>query len=274
VNRSRGFTVVELMIALALSAVILAAAAGVFSIVGATDQRLRRTFDEISELSIAQRVIRRATSSLVAAKPQDETNTARTFVNGKPVGENQPNPDEKDPGEGEEQNQDEGEQTSEQDPLAVSDALATNGRPDLRARFELYYQLGTSAQNAEPIPALELVVLESPAPGKLEFDPTNLDAAVTQFLPVRGVFETIELEDGLALQWRPIEPAGESTLLVTGLERVEWWVLPADRAQREWVDVWAALIAEDFPVATRLLMWKRGGTHIDWLFDLSVITPD
>lgn len=269
----RGFTVVELMLALILGAMIVASATAVFGLVGAAEKRLSASFDDASQLAIAQRVLRRSTSSLIAAKPQDDQatkGTAKARVKDEQINETSEESAPKDE-RAEEEASDHlrdaiVDATGDK---ALADALTSAAQED-RVWFELYYD--TTSPDLQQ--ALEVVVLESPVPQSREIEPAEDEPSLARFMPVRGVFETLAVGDAFVLQWRPIDPPGPPTLLLENLERVEWWVLPRARHGREWVDVWAAYLQEDYPVALRLLVWTRNGTHADWLFDTGVTTPD
>ncbi len=121
------------------------------------------------------------------------------------------------------------------------------------------------------LPALEVKVMESPVPPPSDAWEASEVLGVEQFLPVRGVFETLVLEDGLALQWRPINPPAAPTLLIRDLAAIEWYCLPH---KEDWVDVYAAYLQRSFPAGVRLVMWTNNGTHVDWFFDTATTTPE
>lgn len=269
------FTVIELLLALVLGTIIVVSAMAVFGLVSISEGRLSRSFDDASQLSIAQRVLRKSMSSLVAAKPEDPQVTAGQ-AKARETGEGF---DEKGVPleEGEEKGNKDGAEGELRDAIAdatgdsaLADELMRKG--DQRAYFELYYD--TSGPGGAPLQSFEVVVMESPVPTSVDAFAADEDASLTRFMPVRGVFEVLRLDDSLALQWRPIDPAGRPTLLVQGLDSIEWWLLPRARHGREWIDVSAAYLQEDFPVAVRLLMWTKNGSHVDWLFDTAVSTPE
>jgi hypothetical protein len=271
----RAFTVIELVLALVLGTIIVISATAVFGLVGVSENRLSASFDDAAQLSIAQRVLRKSMSSLVASKPEDPQVTAGQ-AKARETGEGFD--DTGVPlGEGEEKDQKDGAAGELRDAIAgatgdsaLAEELTRKG--DQRAYFELYYD--TSGPGSNPLQSFEVVVLESPVPASADAFAADEDANLTRFLPVRGVFEVLRLDDSLALQWRPIEPPGPPTLLVRGLDSIEWWLLPRARHGREWIDVSAAYLQEDFPVAVRLLMWTKNGSHVDWLFDTAVSTPE
>lgn len=269
----RGFTVIELLLALMLATVIVVAATATFGVVGLAERRLAASFEDASQLSIAQRVLRKSMASLVAAKPEDERALA-TQAKARRAGQGFEESGEQPLEDGKGNEDAEG---SLRDAIAGAtgdSALADEltRKTDHRAYIELYYD--TSGPGDAPLQSLEVVVMESPVPSSRDAFAADADSNLTRFLPVRGLFEVLRLEDSLALQWRPTDPPGPPTLLVQGLDAVEWWVLPRSRNGREWMDVTAAYLQEDFPVAVRLLMWTKQGTHVDWLFDTAVSTPE
>lgn len=255
----RGFTVIELVLALILSAIVVMSALSVMWMLTSTDQRLARGFDDQAELIVTQTVVRRAMGSLIAAKPRDP-NPSRAVTK-----------DTKDGEQAEAPEQDPGAELADLITSVTGDAdLAgelTAGVGADRPNFELYFdQVGELM-----LPALEVKVMESPVPPPIEGPGEAAVLGIDQFLPVRGVFESLQLGDGLALQWRPIDPPGPPTLLIRDLEAIEWYCLPH---KEDWVDVYAAYIQKSFPAGVRLVMWTKNGTQVDWFFDTAPTTPE
>ncbi len=252
----RGFTVIELTLSIALAAIVVMSAMTVMWMLTATDERLARRFDDQGDLIVTQTVVRRAMGSLIAAKPRD------------------PNPA---PAAREESGDEDAarpdDPTEELADLIASvtgdEELAANltsGVGADRPNFELYFD----QDRGLTLPALEVKVMESPIPPPHDQPRDPAALGVEQFLPVRGAFETLQLGDGLALQWRPIDPPGPPTLLIQDLAAIEWYCLPH---KEEWVDVYAAYIQKSFPAGVRLVMWTNNGAHVDWFFDTAVTTP-
>lgn len=255
----RGFTVIELVVAIALSAIVVMSAMSVMFFLTSSEERLSKRFDDQEALIVTQTVVRRAMGSLIAAKPQEPgprggAGTVR--------------------GAGEESGMEaEGEEPADDltdlivsvtGDAALAEALtAASDRPN----FELYFdEVGGMA-----LPALEVKVMESPVPPPSDAWEASEVLGVEQFLPVRGVFETLVLDDGLALQWRPVNPPAAPTLLIRGLAAIEWYCLPH---KEDWVDVYAAYLQRSFPAGVRLVMWTNNGTHVDWFFDTATTTPE
>lgn len=257
----RGFTVIELVVAIALSAIVVMSAMSVMFFLTSSEERLATRFDDQEELIVTQTVVRRAMGSLIASKPKDPD--PRGAVS-------------KDREAGEEGGMEaEGEaQADELTDLIASvtgdEALAASlmaGAEADRPNFELYFD----EMDGMVLPALEVKVMESPVPPPSDAWEASEVLGVEQFLPVRGVFETLVLEDGLALQWRPISPPAAPTLLIRGLAAIEWYCLPH---KEDWVDVYAAYLQRSFPAGVRLVMWTNNGTHVDWFFDTATTTPE
>lgn len=255
----RGFTVIELVLALMLSAIVAMSAMSVMWMLASTDERLARRFDDQGELVITQTAVRRAMGSLIAAKPKNPAPTQDAN---------------REPKDGEQA------EAPEDDPGADLADLITSVTGDENLAAELTSGIGADRPNFElyfdqvgglMLPALEVKVMESPVPPPVGGAGEAAALGVEQFLPVRGVFESLELGDGLALQWRPIDPAGPPTLLIRNLEAIEWYCLPH---KEDWVDVHAAYIQKSFPAGVRLVMWTNNGTQVDWFFDTAITTPE
>lgn len=258
-NARRAFTVIELTLAMMLAAMVVSIALSLFWALMSADQRLAAKFADTTELAIAQRTVRRAMGSLVASKPKEPEPTAPAS---ELADENAPQPDL------------EGEAGAKEDlanlitSVTGDEGLAaelTSGVGQDRPTFELFYEASSDA----PLPSLEVRVMESLVPGNMAGA-----ASVEKFLPVRGVFEVIQLPNELVLQWREIDPPAPPYVIARDLSAVEWYVLPRSRHGKMWADVYAAYLQEYYPVAVRLLIWTNSGTHADWLFDTAVTTPD
>ncbi len=253
-----GFTVLELTLALMLSSVVVMAAISLIGMVHSADQRLAVRLDESVDLALAQGVVRKAMSSLVAAPPLTDAQAAE------PAGE-KPAEEEKDEGD---KARDDMKDLLTAVTRDEKTARALVDQKDELPRFELALFLGPGGMS---IPRLEVVVLEPPAPPGYGEETLLEDEVLGQ--PVRGAFELSEDLDGyFVLTWRQINPARRPVVLLRRLVRCEWLALPRERYGGQWVDVDAQYIQERFPVAVRLLLWTAAGTHIDWLFDTAVVT--
>lgn len=274
----RAFTLLELMIALALSSVVIASAMGVLWMVIDTDRRLDQRFDEQVELTTAQIIIRRAMASLVASPPV-RPDANRPKASGAPAGST-PGDRSKRDGNGKDAQPD---ASTDEDPLQLHAQEAGAG-PELiaelfetrfrgRPNFELYFD---TESGPDPLQRLEIVVMESPVPPPATADDQQpSEREIAGFLPIRGVFALAPQDDGMfySLVWEPLLPAGPPTVLIRDLFQAEWSALPTKDEGAEWVPVQAAIIQETYPVAVRLALWTARGTHVDWLFETGISTP-
>lgn len=252
-TRWAAFTVIELVLAMSLSAVLIVGALATFSLLITSERRLAQRLDDSADLVVAQTIIRRAMGSLIAARPEEPARA----------------------GTGESAAESPSDRERAADELA---GLITSVIGDERLAHELTRGLGADGPMFdlyfEPLdslylPTLAVKVMESPVPPPPDTLDTLHELGVDQFLPVRGVFETLRVGDGLAIQWRPIAPPGPPTLILRDLAAVEWYALPHNG---EWTDVYAAFLQESFPAAVRLVVWTNKGTHVDWLFDVAATT--
>jgi prepilin-type N-terminal cleavage/methylation domain-containing protein len=257
-----GFTVIELVLALALSGIVVLSALSVFWMMVSNDARSAKRFDDQGDLIVTQTVVRRAMGSLIAAKPRDPPPTA----------DSTPAPE--DGAVADEALADTSGPEAELVELIADvtgdEGLAaelTSGLSNDRPNFELYFV----PAGRYTLPALEVKVMESPVPPPPQYSANPATLGVEQFLPVRGIFETVEEMEGLALQWRPIDPSGPPTVLIRRLLAVEWYALPH---KQDWVEIHAAYLQESFPDGVRLLLWTNNGAHVDWFFDIAATTPE
>lgn len=279
-----GFTVLELLLALALGLVVSTTALSLFWLVSSSDERLDSRFDEAIDLAFAQETLRRAMGQLVAAKPVDPDATPLAA---------EPEEDDDD-AEGEEGEGDgpEAELEIEEEDLPEDEANAElhaiitemTGDPALanqllgvvtgidRPHFEIYFD---SLGERGVLPVLEVVLMQSPVPPLALREGEQRSAVSAATLnAVRGVFEAVDLGDRMLLQWTPVDPPGPPTALMDNIIAIEWWALPRARHGGEWVQLHAAYLQEDYPVAVRLVLWLRSGAHVDWLFETTVATPE
>ncbi|MBL0926794.1 MAG: prepilin-type N-terminal cleavage/methylation domain-containing protein [Phycisphaerales bacterium] len=258
----RGFTLIELMLAVSLSLIVVGAALALIGLLAAADRQTGARFDHVVEQAGSQEVIRRAMQSLVAAPPKDQAlgglqNTGPTG----PTGATGPTGTTGATGPS--------GATGPTGPTGADLLSALTAEPDTSGppHFDLF-------RDGRDLPALEVVVSLSPTPigrpraADLARDPEGLMKRVSR---ARGRFELDEVDQSWSLVWRPIDPSGEKTVLLRGVTRLEWWVLPT-ATKENWLEVHAAYLAEDFPVAVRLIVETAGGGGVDWLFETNVIT--
>ncbi len=263
----RAFTLLEIMFALALSGVVIIAAMSLFWMVQSSDRRLAAQFDDQIQFAETQRILRHAIVSLVAAPPETPPPQANT---GLPTDTEQ---------EGEQEVALELARQAERERFAalvsdlggdenlISSLLGNDGSG--YANFELFHELSPSGRQ---LPRLALTLMRPPVSPPFEFDdPSPIAIAGDK---ISGSFDLIEEGETLTLVWQPLDPPGAPTILVRNLIWAEWWILPRRRHGLEWIDVYAAYIEERYPVAVRLALWTTAGSHVDWLFETAVTTPN
>lgn len=275
----RAFTVIELMLALALSAVVIGAAIGLYRILGAAQRVSEERFEQAADLAVTQMTLRRIMNTLVCASSQPVQQPP-------PGAQDDDNPSDVE-GEGAEDEQDESDQEDQQRASAAVEVAP----PAAPVMFSLTW-VDVSYEDSEvTVPIIELVVTEPPVPlaaPAQQIDEENLDkvdeAHAEEALrlanrlseSVRGVIEVIPWIDGWRLQWRPIEPAAMPFPLFSNIATNEdgnpalsWRVL--DRNEKHTEDPWmyecAAKIHDEFPQAVRLEFDTTNGRRIDWLFE-------
>lgn len=290
-RRRGGFTALELVLAIALTSVVLLSAFGVLSMVRAADEATRDASGDAIELAYAQLVMRNAFGGLVAATPI-------------PVEES----------DAEGLSQEEGAGGGDGIPPELSDriealmALQLAGAgagvdPQLERAVATadyseppYFELWFTESDGVTLPRLRVVVTEAPTAfgrrGGLGGVRARGRDAERQLIDewagkIRGVFELLWGGDrGWLLAWTAESPAADPVVLIDDIVALEWEVLrPAidesgdeigieDRADLPpvWDDVHAAYLQRDFPDAVRLILETGQGTRVDWLFETTAIT--
>lgn len=292
---TRAFTILELLTALALAAIVVSSILGILRFLAVADRAGAARLDSTIDLSIAQRALSRAMQTLVAAPPPVEI---------------PPPPPVEDPlAEGAE-----GEEalpeadaldhaafiqdiiaTAGIDPASLTGDSALAGLVNLELdsaepmMFELYF---AESESGAGLPTLELVMLEPPimAPPDQELDDAfhqgvaeTLDLGdeeaqtqsfEDQYAPTyRGAFEVVEYEAGWAFQYTPITPPDRPVVLVPHVRLVEMYVLPRKGQGYEegWKDLFAAQQLLQFPVAVRIVLQTADGQQVDWVFETAIM---
>lgn len=273
----RGFTVLELTIALALSSLVLFSAVGITAMIARTDRVTSRYMNDSANLSQTQFIVRRAMQNLVAARPlpppPEEGELAPEGEDGEPAART-PDP----PADGGTQSVLDSIFGGVDDSLPVQAAIPDTSKPP---NFELYYERVLFPPTGEVIflPRLEVVTSIWPVPrrdiplsqiGDPEVRRQELASRIRG--TIRGVFELLYLEDGFALVYTPIEPAGDPFIMGRGFEDVMWEIMPKDAEAGGWQQVGAAYLEEQYPDAVRLRLRTATGTTADWLFETIVLT--
>jgi len=264
----RGFTIVELMLALSLAAVVLAAMIGVLGVLTGADAVSLKRIEQQTDLAVAQNLLRRSFVSLAAAAPLDPAAMLETLKRSKAAeaaeAETEP-------------------VTDEQQAARDQNDMGPMAPPDIAPMFEIYY---TDLGDGSAAPALECVIVDPPgvlvpnlravtadtfrtiARGRTH-EGARLSRRISQ--SVRGRFEVGMLLDGRwALQWRGLDPVSEPVTLLAGIKGLEWTALPIDEKRRTWQDEYSAKLATEFPIAVRLVVWTDDGQEIDWEFETDI----
>ncbi|MCA9282980.1 MAG: prepilin-type N-terminal cleavage/methylation domain-containing protein [Phycisphaerales bacterium] len=266
--RAGGFTLLEVMLSLALAALVVS---GVFGLLGLMNNQMRvseATFADTGGLYRTQTVVRRALQTMIAGEP------TALDAGGGDAGDLDPENDDVDADL-------EALRADLESVVGADDAASIMDRRSelLLPHFELAWD------DPEPgvvVPVVEVVVLESPVPvdtsdmGDAEREMTLRDSAVESY---RGMFEVARddlVPERWNLRWTPIDPPMRPMVLIRDVipESVAWMVLPLKReegARDPWVTgVFAAYLAEDFPLAVRLVFRTNSGAQADWVFEVAV----
>lgn len=264
-----GFTLLEVMLSLALASLVVA---GVISLLMLMQSQVRvseAAFADSQGLFRTQLVVRRAMQTLVAGEPTSDD------VEQDP-GELDPENDDIDPAMAD-------LRASLEGLVGAADAASIlSGRLPASQRLPHFELSWDAAAPGVVVPYLEVVVLESPVPinteemGEAEREMTLRDSAAAAF---RGVFEVApdDLDpEQWNFRWTPIDPPLRPMVLLRDIdpESVAWLILPLKRDEKAtdpWVtEVYGAYLAEDFPLAVRLVMKTESGARIDWVFESAV----
>ncbi|MEQ8850850.1 MAG: prepilin-type N-terminal cleavage/methylation domain-containing protein [Phycisphaerales bacterium] len=277
-TRRAGFTLLEMIVALALASIVTAGVVSILGFMYKADSMMASQSDDAVDLAVTQELVRRSMQSLVSGRPltDDELDEVTGSEEDENADEEPRDPDE--PPSLEELREllggDAADTTANDDNNVAEDEFEdplANPYIDTRPHFELYYV----DSPAGPLPRLEIVLFQSPVPSqKLAWEDEDLGGLsllLEDTALIRGVFELAEYEDGWALQWTPLEPPGASTVLIRRLEYVEWQVLPRRSQGSEWKSLHSAYLHEDYPIGVRLIIWTEAGTRVDWLFRTEVI---
>ncbi|RMH28085.1 MAG: prepilin-type N-terminal cleavage/methylation domain-containing protein [Planctomycetota bacterium] len=222
-----GFTLIEMMLAMSVAAVIVTASAGLMRYVDAADGRLARRFEDAATLGRARRAFDLAFSSLLAAPDPEPA----PVVPGRPA----------DPERGRFREEPE-------DPE----------RPPL-------FDLGpTDPDDDGPLAPrkIEAILKRSPIPGELVG--ADMIHGAFEIVPYR--LEPFFSERGAlswAVLWTPLSPRGDTVVLAQALEYAAWEALNDDM---EWNPAHQATEVGDYPRAIHVELTAWSGARADWLF--------
>lgn len=276
-RRRRGFTIVEMLLALLLASMVLASMIALVRLLFMADSVSAQRVEQQTDLAVTQNLMRRVFVSLACAEPMDPAAVRRML-------EQQELESRRQRTDGEKDEETEGEAPAEPTP-ANRAALAPMAPPDIAPMFDLYFQ---ELDGGAAAPVLECVVLDPP--GVLNPNAARVTLADFRTIAqgstregmllsrrivqsVRGrffvdaTFDEEGAESGFALYWEGIEPFSPPVMLIPGVAALEWTVLPIERASQEWPSTHTAKLASEFPMGIRLQVWLEGGRHIDWMFE-------
>ena len=263
-RHTRAFTLLELLLAMVVGSLILAGGFGLVSMTERLDHGFAARLDATTRLAFVQRTFSRSLHTIVAAPegydPQQAA-VAAAAVAERAERLRRTN------------RQDENEPSAVLEPGAGDpdgQAAAVRARRDVEPappRFRMGHLAGDgeSYENredaaAEGVRRLELLLARPPF-GERD-----------GLQPVRGAFDLVPSTsprgDRWRLQWTPIEPAGDPTVLLENLELAEWSVTDA----RGQVDIFSTYERDDLPWTVRVVLWTESGVKVDWMFDLGAAT--
>lgn len=281
----RGFTVLEVVLALALASLVVGGVFGLMSLLHSAEARHAARFQLIVDRAMAQEVLRKTLRLLFAAEPLPEpAPSATTGDRTRPEGAERPTGEEADAAREEEQRGADRDDRADIASLVrerlgqsdLADRIIDSMRHDEPPHFQLY--IPDAGGGLTPgLPRLEVVLTESP----VAIRPLVENGRVVQVARGRDTMVRGALEFALAgdvpgasvMQWRPIDPPGLPTVLLEGIDSALIEVLPRQAQGGEWAELWAAFLQEDYPVAVRVVLWMHDGSMIDWLFDTTVLSP-
>ncbi len=254
-NARRGFTALELTLAVSLSSVVLLAAIGTLGYLQRADRNLSVRFEERSDLAVVHATVRRAMQSLVA-KPEPPPSSAGTGQASAPS-------------EGEPEAFTDPEEALKQKDVDEFNAFLSKSRGVAerveRDRFILESLVAGRTDESAPR-RLEMVLLRPPVAGVQPVTPT-----------VRGAFEVRPELDGYGLYWAPIIPAGAPVRLMGGIVSIGWRALARDQAENRfeaksgaWRTMMRARGAGQFPKAIQLTLKTVEGVEADWIFEPAI----
>jgi hypothetical protein len=292
---ARAFTVIELMLALALSAAVIMAAMSLYQVLQSSDRNSQARFEQAADMAVTQITLRKIFNTLAAAQAVPENRLPDP---------GEPNLDD----EGGEDNGGNDEATGAEDATeSDNQQIAAVPAAGYGSMFDLWWEeYETASGRPVTLPIMEIVVTEPPVAlrtaqdaideGQLKtIDDDLAEEALrrTDRLAesVRGRLEVVGAEDGWRLYWRPIVPPARPFLLLRGIASVTperayetglaigdpdilWEVLPRSDELVEWDTSWSGTLRTEFPLAVRLIVMDERGRLIDWLFETHVKAPE
>lgn len=266
--RRRGFTLIEVMLAAMIGALLVSACVAMFGAAQKSDRKLAGRFGQGAELGRLQTTVRKALGSLVMSMESPPTRTDDAGTSGT------------------------GGSTGGAGAAAGADGSAAGesaGAPRFLLEPDAYLNVGAGS-----VQRLEVVLMQSPLPvppGAVELGLVSGQAAA-----VRGVFELRPdgpnvkpvpgtERTGWTLWWKPLPPVTTESAegdvaepraidpsetpgavpLATGLVKAEWKAFK----QRQWAAGIAATNMVELPAYVTLAVETTAGLKADWMFELS-----
>lgn len=235
----RAFTMLELMLALALGAMVLTAALSVFTLASNFDAQLASRAEGVSALANSQGALRRAAQSLVAypQSPDQPGSAQRSSAAAERFGD---------------------------ESIAEQRGFVNRAEDPRPPRLSLGPIPGTARDGLEPVRRLELSLTGQPFAslehtgrpirGAFDLVPGYSDGAIPGTTPGQKVW---------ALLWTPIDPPGEPTILIDDLILAEFACLDGAGFHAEY----EAREPREFPWAIRAVLWTAGGARADWMLE-------
>ncbi|MHC4976002.1 MAG: prepilin-type N-terminal cleavage/methylation domain-containing protein [Planctomycetota bacterium] len=234
----RAFTLLELLLSIALAGIILPTLFGLVTHLQRTDQALALKYKGMSTLSNTQDVMRRAMQSLVAAPTPN-------VIFGQ-------------------------DELSRSDDTGTTKSRANEGKT---LRLHLRMIDPDDEYDAEdPRPRRLEVVLMAPPMAELNWQGAPIRGAF-ELYPRINLGETPGAQVGQriwSLVWQPLEPAGEPVLLMDDLEFAEIMALDGGGLHT----IYESYYSEEFPWAIRVVLWTIGGARADWMLEPGVRTGE
>ncbi|HVZ93356.1 MAG TPA: prepilin-type N-terminal cleavage/methylation domain-containing protein [Phycisphaerales bacterium] len=282
-SRRRGFTLLEVLLALILSAMVVSGVFGLMALMSASEARHSARFNTTVDRAAAQECLRTSFRRLFSAEA-----LAQPAPTGEQTGEEQPPADDAKNDNSKKVSLDEhGADRGDRSEVAklvrsvlgetdLADRLLDSMDEEEPPHFFLYYP-DSSSGLAATLPRLQLTLTETPVPiipimehGRIVSPFRSSDDLF------RGAiqFAATDLPDGSAvMQWQPEDPPGRPTTLMSGVTQAVITVLPQQSHGGSWESLWAAYLKEDFPVAVHIELTLNTGEQLDWLFETTVLAP-
>jgi len=259
----RGFTLLEMMLATVVGAMVVLAAIGTLGLVNRTEERLAQGYDDVVELARVQNTLRRGMQSLVAANPAAQAAAAQGAGGqatgaqaadddddaAPPPAPGAPDDDDDEDDEGEDDDNAGGAARDDDEPPPPPRPMLDIGPLDPGTEDDVH--VGDADWRLE-------ATLSGPPIGPV-------DPAAGE---VRGAFDFFQRGPrDWVVTWTSLEPAEEPIILAEDLEYAMVAVLTRETF---WTDRLEAREMEDFPRSIRVVLMTRSGRTADWLLEPGV----